>query len=137
MPMMQSPYDVQIISLTGHSPVFKKDVPTSIPDTPMLVEECLKRGVIMCPEQMPTAPIAAAPTEIVDNEVDAEREFLVALDGAIMKILIREDPADLKADLTPKVNKVVAEMSPDLRRPTATEISDAYRRLQENIDLAE
>jgi hypothetical protein len=39
--------------------------------------------------------------------------------------------------MMPKVNKVVAEMSPDVRRPTATEIMKAYEKLQENIDLAE
>jgi hypothetical protein len=54
-----------------------------------------------------------------------------------MRILTRNDPTDLKADLTPKVVRITAEMSPDLRRPTATEVSDAYQRLQENIDLAE
>jgi hypothetical protein len=77
-----------------------------------------------------------APGEKSDND-ESEDLFMVGLDQALMKILTRNDPDDLKADLNPKVNKVVAEMSPDLRRPTATEISDAYQRLQENIDLAE
>lgn len=136
MPMMKSPFDQQIVSLSGHSPEFKAGKPTWVPDTPMLVEECLTRGVLLCEDEEKPEPVAA-PEEKSDNDNDAEAEFVVALDQALLKILTRDDPADLKSDLTPKVNKVVAEMSPDLRRPTATEIADAYAKLQENIDLAE
>jgi len=139
MPMMKSPYDQQIISLTGHSPVFEADVPTWVPEAKGLTEECLARGIKLCTDADAKAPaVDAAPVEKSDNKAeDTEAQFLVALDGALLKILTRDDPEDLKSDLSPKVNKVVAEMSPDLRRPTATEISNAYQRLQENIDLAE
>lgn len=137
MPMMKSPYALQIISLSGHSPVFAPNRPTWVPDVPSLVEECLARGCVLVgdEEEEYEAPVVA-PGEKSDND-ESEDLFMVGLDQALMKILTRNDPDDLKADLNPKVNKVVAEMSPDLRRPTATEISDAYQRLQENIDLAE
>jgi len=138
MPMMKSPYDQQIISLTGHSPVFKANEPTLVPEVKALISECLGRGVVHCEDgEKAPAEETAAPEEKSDNGDDAEAEFAVALDQALLRILTRDDPSDLKSDLTPKVNKVTAEMSPDLRRPTATEISEAYQRLQENIDLAE
>ena len=135
MAMMTSPYDVQVISLSGHSPIFKRDESTFVPDVPFLIKECLGRGIVMSDNQ--DAPKVVAPVEIVDNLEDAEEEFVVGLDRALIRILTRNDPNDLKKDLYPKANKVTAEMSPDLRRPTSTEISEAYERLQENIDLAE
>jgi hypothetical protein len=133
MPMMKSPFDQSISSIFGHVLVFEANEPQHVPD--LVVPECLERGVRLTEDQ-PTAPVVA-PEEKSDNGDDAEAEFAVALDGAILKILTRDDPSDLKADLTPKVSKVVAEMSPELRRPNATEVYDAYQRLQENIDLAE
>lgn len=141
MPMMICPFDQQIISLTGHSPIFEANVPTWVPDAKGLTEECLARGVKVY-DGPPPAPVEtqlddAAPKEKSDNGNDAKAEYAVALDGALMRILMRDDPNDLSAQLVPKVTKVTAEMSPDLQRPTATEISDAYQRLQENIDLAE
>lgn len=135
MPMMKSPYDQQIISLTGHAPVFKANVPVWVAETQGLVEECLERGVVCCDEEAPEP--SAAPEKKSDNVQDGEEGFETALEGALLRILTRNDPADLKADLMPKITRVTAEMSPDLRRPTATEVSDAYQRLQENIDLAE
>ena len=138
MPMMICPFDQTIISLTGHSPQFVANKAVQVPDVEMLIEECLKRGVkIYAGEPATPAPAAAAPVEKEDNGPDASALFAVGLDQALMRILTRDDPSDLKSDLTPKVTKVTAEMSPDLRRPTATEVSDAYQRLQENIDLAE
>lgn len=137
MPMMKCPFDQQIISLSGHSPVFEANVPVWVPESKGLVEECLARGVKLCEEGEEPPAEVVAPEEKSDNGEDAEAEFAVALDQALLKILTRDDPEDLKADLTPKVTKVVTEMSPDLRRPTSTEISEAYQRLQENIDLAE
>lgn len=141
MPMMKAPYTHQIISTTGHSVEFEANEPTWVPEVPQLIEECQLRGAAIVDEPMPepevVEPAPAAPPEKVDNKHDAEAEFAVGLDMALMAILKRNDPADLKADLFPKLNKVVAEMSPDLRRPNATEVSDAYQRLQENISLAE
>ena len=133
MPMMKSPFDQEVASLFGHRIVFTANEPVHVPDR--CVAECAARGAMVTDEE-PAAPVVA-PEEKSDNEADAEDEFRVALDQALLKIITREDPADLKNDLSPKLNKVVAEMSPDLRRPTATEVSDAYQALQENIDLAE
>jgi len=136
MPMMKSPYAHQIISTTGHSVEFEANVPVWVPESKGLTEECLERGAVLCDDEPPVEEVVA-PDEKSDNDDDAADAFEVGLNQALLKILTRNDPEDLKTDLTPKVNKVVAEMSPDLRRPTATEISDAYQVLQENIDLAE
>jgi hypothetical protein len=132
MPMMKSPFDQTVSSLTGHCIAFVTGEATFVPDK--LVPECLARGIMHTGEP---APQVVAPEEKSDNEADPEDGFDAALNAALIKIITREDPTDLKSDLTPKVSRVVAEMSPDLRRPTATEISDAYMALQENIDLAE
>lgn len=137
MPMMKSPFDQKIISLTGHSPEFKANVPLFVSNVRGLANECIARGAVYCEEGEAIPDLPAAPEEKSDNDADGEEGFKTALDGAILRILTRNDPADFKADLTPKVTKVTAEMSPDLRRPTATEVSDAYRKMQENIDLAE
>jgi hypothetical protein len=51
--------------------------------------------------------------------------------------LTRNVDSDFKNDGRPKINAVVAEMDPDVRRPNATEVSDAFERLQENVNLAE
>jgi len=134
MPMMKSPFDQTVSSLHGHCLVFTANEPLHVPDK--VVAECLKVGIQLT-DNTPAPVLVVAPEEKSDNKDDAEAEFKVALDGALLAILTRNDPADLKADLSPKLNKVVAEMSPELRRPTATEVSDAYQRLQENIDLAE
>jgi hypothetical protein len=131
--MMKSPYAHQHISLTGHSVEFEAGVIVWVPQNEQLVSECLALGATLVSGEVPEDPAPAAPKEKSDNILS----FKVELDKALTRILVRNDPADLKADLMPKLNKVVAEMSPDLRRPTDTEVSDAYQRLQENIDLAE
>lgn len=138
MPMMKAPYSFDIISTSGHSPRFIANEPAWVPEVPSLIIECQAKGAVVIDEEPPTPePVhvePAAPEPVVDN-VDKEAAFAVGLDKALIAIIMREDPTDLKSDLTPKVLKVTAEMSPDLRRPTATEVFDAYARLQENIDL--
>ena len=134
MSMMISPFDQVVASLHGHRLVFTAHEPLHVP--PKVVPECLKVGIQHAEAATVVAAAVVAPEEKSDNKDDAEAEFKVALDGALLAILTRNDPSDLKADLSPKINKVVAEMSPELRRPNATEVSDAYQRLQENIDLA-
>lgn len=132
MPMMKSPYDHVINSLSGHCIHFEANVPVYAPDA--IVSECLAVGIQPTEEQ---APVVAAQPETSDNEDDDVDVWANALDQAIMIILTRGDPADFTAQEMPKVNKVIAEMSPEHHRPTATDISEAYQRLQENIDLAE
>lgn len=136
MPMMISPFTQTINSTTGHCIEFVANKPTHAPDNPQFLEECTARGINVYAGE-PATPAPAAPAPVVDNTVDEEAQFKVGLDQALMRILTRDDPNDLNAQDWPKVMKVTAEMSPDLRRPTATEISDAYKVLQENIDLAE
>ena len=133
MPMMKSPYDLVLNSTSGHCLTFKANVALWVP--PVMVAEAIDRGVSPTDEKAPEPVVA--PEETGDNSEDGNEGFETALDGAILRILTRSDPTDYKADGTPKVVKVTAEMSPDLRSPTATEVSDAFMRAQENIDLAE
>lgn len=147
MPMMKSPYEQHLATTTGHMLYFPANVPVYVP--PEAVQAAINHGIIHSANHFDVTPAGempptleqqlavVAPEETSDNERDAEAEFAVALDQALLRILTRNDPSDLKADLSPKIVRVTAEMSPDIRRPTATEISDAYQRLQENIDLAE
>ena len=135
MPMMKSPFDQVVPSLFGHRLVFKANEPLHVPDR--CVAECMQRGVMATDEE---ALKVVAPEEKGDNVADAEDledRFEAGLNQALLAIIMRDDPNDLNASMVPKVMKVVAEMSPDLRRPNATEISKAYEVLQENIDLAE
>jgi len=132
MPTMKSPYTQTINSLSGHCISFEANVPTWAP--PAIVTECLAAGMQHTDDQ---EPVVAAQPETSDNEEDSDNEWANALDQAIMIILTRGDKADFTAQDMPKVNKVIAEMSPEHHRPTATDISEAYQRLQENIDLAE
>lgn len=139
MPMMKSHVTQLLATTTGHMIHFEANVPTYIPGA--AVKEALVRGIVHTNDDAPSveeqlAPVVA-PKETSDNVVDTEAEFAAALNNALLRILTRNDPSDLKPDLTPKVNKVVTEMSPDVRRPTATEVSEAYQKLQENIDLSE
>ena len=131
MPMMKSPFAQTLSTLKGHCLIFEANVPQWVP--PAIVSDAIARGIVEAGD----AEVVVAPEETSDNGEDDKEEFAVALDGALLRILTRSDPTDYKGDGTPKVVKVIAEMSPDLRNPTATEVSDAFRELQENIDLAE
>ncbi len=134
MPMMKSPFAQTLSTLKGHCLIFEANVPQWVP--PGIVSDAIARGIVEAGDD--EAPeVVVAPEETSDNGEDGKEEFEVALDGALLRILTRSDPTDYKGDGTPKVVKVIAEMSPDLRNPTATEVSDAFRELQENIDLAE
>ncbi len=134
MSMMKSPYPQVLNDTHGHCIHVEANVAIWIP--PVVIEQAIAAGMQHVDGvALPLKEVVVAPAETSDNgEEDA---FDVALDQAIIRILMRNDPSDYKADNTPKVLKVVSEMSPELRRPTATEVSDAFQRLQENIDLAE
>ena len=73
-----------------------------------------------------------APAVIEDTGVDDAE----ALATAVRKLLVRNDPTDFKNDGTPKVVKVVSEMPPECKRPTATQVFAAYEKLQDDPDLA-
>jgi len=132
MPMMKSPFDQTIQSPDGmHTILVTANEPIWIPPK---VERYARTCRMELVGDAPPAPVAA-PVETKDN--DDEDEFSVQLDQAILRILTRNEDSDYKNDGTPKVNCVIAEMDPDVRRPTATEVSEAYQRLQENVNLAE
>ncbi len=89
--------------------------------------------VAVTPEPTPTPPeTVEAPAVIEDTGVDDAE----ALATAVRKLLVRNDPTDFKNDGTPKVVKVVSEMPPECKRPTATQVFAAYEKLQDDPDLA-
>lgn len=135
---MVSPRDYRLSSLCGYCVTFVANEPIKVP--PMVYLEALAIGATVVegtPE--PEAPVEKSVVhESVNEAAKLEKEaFNSSLKAALTLVITRNDPTDFKADSTPKVAKVVAEMSPEIRRPTATEVSDAYQELQENIDLAE
>ncbi len=77
-------------------------------------------------------PVVEAPDDIIHTGVDDA----AALSTAIRKLLVRNDPVDFKNDGTPKVVKVVAELPPECKRPTATQVFAEYEKLQDDPDLA-
>lgn len=134
---MVSPRDYRLSSLQGTVVNFKQDIPIKV--NPNAYLEALACGASMAEDQDLPDPS----TEKKDQEDAVEaakleaKEKADALNTALTAILTRNDPEDFKKDGTPKSNRVIAELSPDNPRPTATEIADAYAVLQENLDLAE
>lgn len=131
--------DYRLSSLTGYCVTFKKGVPVNVP--PHVYEEALAIGAEVVEGHEDKDPPAEDPTiaeasrkEAAKLAAGAKEE---ALKNALIKIITVNDPIDFKADGTPRANRVVAEMSPEFPRPTATEISEAYWALQSNIDLVE
>lgn len=136
MPMMKAQFDVQLNSTSGHCINLEAGVPIWIP--PALVAEAITNHVAYDSAPNPNEETAepekvVAPTKTDDNKTS----FVVELDQAVTRLIVRNDPTDFKNDGTPKVAKVIAEMDPSFRRVTATEVSEAHARLQENLDLAE
>lgn len=132
---MKAPYDSEIRSTSGHVLPAKAGDIVWVP--PVVEPEA--RAIGWQPADAPAAAaVVEAPKPLSDNvpsdEVD---EFQVELDMAVSRIIVRNDPAEFKGDGTPKMNAVVAEMSPDHKRPTATQVADAFERLQENLSLAD
>lgn len=126
--LMVSPRDYRLSSLCGYCVPFKENVPIMVP--PMVYLEALEIGA------RPVEAVEPPKVSIDPPPVDASANAK-ALEMALLAIIARNDPDDLKKDGTPKTNKVVAEMSPDAPRPTSTQILDAYAALQDNLDLAE
>jgi len=129
MPMMKSPYDLTLKGTHGHCIPMTAGESIWIP--PVAVEQATGLGCQMADEAAPTEIAAPAKTE------DNEAIVAVELNQALLRIITRKDLSDFKSDNTPKVNNVISEMDPKCRRVTATEVSTAFRRLQENVDLSE
>jgi hypothetical protein len=127
---MVSPRDYRLSSLTGFCVSFRANVPVFVP--PHVYIEALEMGanVVDQPVSVAEAPVSVA-------KVDPTLR-MAELDRAMTAVLARNDPEDFKADSTPKVNKVIAELAPEFEpRPTATEVFESYERMQENLDLVE
>lgn len=151
MSVMISLRNFRLSNTSGHCVVVEANTPTMVPDP--LRHDAIMAGMIDYDEPLetvpepaaPAAPAAAAaeptptppetveaPAAIVDTGVDDAE----ALSSAIRKLLVRDDPSDFKNDGTPKVVKVVSEMPPECKRPTATQVFAAYEKLQDDPDLA-
>jgi hypothetical protein len=128
--MMKSLYDLTINGTHGHCIPMEAGVPIWIP--PEAQQQATGLGCIV-DDESPSPVEIAAPAKTEDNEAI----FAVELDQALLRIITRKDESDFKKDLTPKVARVIAEMDPGVRRATATEVSDAFSKLQENVDLSE
>ena len=136
---MVSPRDYRLSSLCGYVVNFQADVPINV--IPPVYLEALKMGARLVDEDapLPTAPVMKPTIDpsIAEGAKLAAEANAGALIKALTVIITRNDPNDFKADNMPKLNKVLAEMAPEFSKPTATEVADAYAKLQENIDLAE
>jgi hypothetical protein len=103
----------------------------TVPDS--LYEEAMEAGLEVIERVETVAKEVPAP---VEPEVTDEGARTM-LEQALMKIIARNDPDDLKKDFTPKVAVVIAELPPECPRPTGTEIQFVFEALQENMDLAD
>lgn len=132
---MKAPYKSEVRSVHGHILVAEAGDVLWVP--PVVQDEARRIG------WQPTGePVEVeAPTELSDNVTESpsleEDEFQVELDQAVLRVMTRNVESDFKPDGVPKVNAVVAEMSPDVRRPTAGQILKVFERFQDNIDLAD
>lgn len=142
MPLMKSLRDIRLSNTSGHCILVKAEVPVTIPNG--LLAEALAAGLVETEGSKPTT--ATEPTVSAEEQAaidaaaaqEAADQRTADLDAAILIVLTRKDEDDFKKDGTPKATKIVAELDPAFEpRPTATEISEAYERLQENFDLAE
>lgn len=130
--LMKSLRDIRLSNTSGHCINVVANEPKLIPKG--LVQEALAHGMI---EVEGGPELKTEPDPDPPKEMDAE-ERIALLDQAVLKVLTRNDEDDFKKDGTPKATKVIAELDPEFEpRPNATEILDAFERLQENFDLVE
>lgn len=131
---MVSPRDYRLSSLTGFCVNFVANEPIPVP--PHVYLEALECGATVVDAK--AAPVVPEPETQVETVEPDPAQRVADLDAAVSIVIVRNDPDDFKADSTPKVNKVIAELSPEFEpRPSATEVYESYERLQENLDLAE
>lgn len=137
MPFMKAPYASEIRSTAGHY------IPAEAGQVRWVPPACLAEATAIGWQVVEgEEPAVEAPEQLSHNVTESPRdldaEFQVDLDQAVLRIITRNEASDYKSDGTPKLNSVVAEMSPDVKkRPTATQIVESYERLQENMDLVE
>ena len=140
MAYMKAPYASEIRSLSGHILVADAGDVLWVPEA--CEEEARKIG--WQPAEEPAE--VEAPEQLSDNVTETEEssddvdEFQVALDQALTQIIIRNDESDFYTQGTTtkvRIASVIALMDPDFKKPTATEVADAYERLQDNISLAD
>jgi len=150
--------DFRLSNTSGHCVLVEANKPTMIP--PPLREDAIMAGMVdtdvplaleadevAAPAPAPAAPPIPAAVALIAKEAapaveapavieDTGVDDAEALSSAIRKILVRNDPTDFKNDGTPKVIRVVGEMPPECKRPTATQVFAEYEKLQDDPDLA-
>lgn len=135
MPFMKAPYESTINSTSGHCLHAAAGEVMWVP--PVVEPEAVAIGWQRAEEP---AEAVEAPEQLSDNVTESQsndvNEFQADLDQAVIRIITRNEASDFKADGVPKLNSVVAEMSPESKRPTSTQVTKTYERMQENIDLA-
>lgn len=138
MPYMRAPYASEIRSTRGHILVAKANEVLHVPDE--IIDEATAIGWQEVTNPAEVAELEA-PQQLSDNVTEKpdfdEDEFQVELDQAVLRVITRNVETDFKNDGVPKLNAVVAEMSPDVKKPTAGQVLESYTRLQDNINLAE
>lgn len=137
---MVSPRNFRLSSRKGYVVNFIKGEPTWVP--PHIYEEALEIGAEPCAEQPEPKPAKPDPRQIAKDtrehaaklEAEAKAEYVKQ---ALLALMARGDNTDFKADGYPKANKVIAELSPDCPRPTASEIQEIFDELRKDMTLAE
>jgi hypothetical protein len=135
---MKAPYDSTISSIHGHTISAVANQTVHVPD--VVEREALMRG--WQPSTKPE-PVVEAPAELSDNVTEQSSDgvlsdFQVELDQAVLVVIQRADPQDFKADGNPKLNSVINEMSPDVKkRPTAGQVAKSFEKMQDYINLVD
>jgi len=139
MPWMRAPYTSVVNSLTGHCIAAAADEIVHVPED--VFEEAKGIGWVLheAPAEEETVE---APKQLSDNVTESPSvevdDFQVELDQAVLRVITRNLESDFKPDGKPKVNSVVAEMSPDVKqRPTAGQIGKTFERMQDNVNLSD
>lgn len=132
---MKAPYKSEVRSVHGHILVADADEVLWVP--PACEEEARRIGwqVADAPEEEVEAP-AQLSDNVTESPSDAEDMFQVELDQAVLRVITRNELSDFKSDGVPKLNAVLSEMDPTLKKPTAGQVAKSFERLQSNIDLA-
>ena len=139
MPWMRAPYTSVVNSLTGHCIAAAADEIVHVPED--VFEEAKGIGWVLreAPAEEETVE---APKQLSDNVTESPSvevdDFQVELDQAVLRVITRNLESDFKPDGKPKVNSVVAEMSPDVKkRPSAGQIGKTFERMQDNVNLSD
>lgn len=135
MPFMKAPYASEIRSVHGHILVAEEGEVLHVPE--VCVEEARRIGWQPAEEPAPVEAPVQLSDNVTEEPSDDVDKFQVELDTAVLRVITRNELSDFKSDGVPKLNAVLNEMDPTLKKPTAGQVAKSYEKLQSNIDLAE